>query len=90
MNSTLPCFFISAAVLTLSLSIESNLRAQTVVFGQSGTTITSSASANSPATTSFLSQAYVALSGADHDYQGHRIRAMRQIEAAAKELGITL
>ena len=36
-----------------------------------------------------LSQAYAALHAADHDYQGHRIAAMRQIEAAAKEMGIT-
>ena len=37
-----------------------------------------------------LTQAYAALSVADHDYQGHRVRAMKQIEAAAKVAGITL
>ena len=34
-----------------------------------------------------LRQAYAALSMADHDYKGHRIEAMKQIETAAKLLG---
>jgi hypothetical protein len=33
-----------------------------------------------------LRQAYVTLSMADHDYKGHRVEAMKQIEAAAKVL----
>ena len=33
-----------------------------------------------------LRQAYVTLSMADHDYKGHRVEAMKQIEAAAKLL----
>src|SRR5580704_8115865 len=37
-----------------------------------------------------LTQAYAALSVADHDYKGHRAAAMKQIEIAAKELGVTL
>jgi len=37
-----------------------------------------------------LTQAYAALSAADHDYQGHRAKAMKQIEVAAKEMGVTL
>ena len=37
-----------------------------------------------------LRQAYVTLSVADHDYKGHRIEAMKQIEAAAKLLNIDL
>ena len=45
----------------------------------------------SPASaTSLLTQAYAALAAADHDYQGHRAHAMKQIEAAAKELGVTV
>jgi hypothetical protein len=43
-----------------------------------------------PATPTLLSQAYAALSAADRDYHGHRVRAMRLIEHAAKELGFTL
>jgi len=33
-----------------------------------------------------LRQAYLTLSMADHDYKGHRVEAMKQIEAAAKLL----
>jgi hypothetical protein len=37
-----------------------------------------------------LSQAYNILVVANHDYKGHRVRAMKQIEAAAKLLGANL
>lgn len=37
-----------------------------------------------------LRQAYVTLSMADHDYKGHRVEAMKQIEAAAKLLRMDL
>jgi len=37
-----------------------------------------------------LSQAYFTLGSADHDYKGHRIAAMRQIEAAGKSLGVNV
>lgn len=37
-----------------------------------------------------LDQAYGLLSSADHDYKGHRARAMHQIEEAAKALGSKL
>jgi hypothetical protein len=37
-----------------------------------------------------LRQAYATLAEADHDYKGHRADAMKQIEAAAKELGLRL
>jgi hypothetical protein len=49
----------------------------------------SSAFANS-AEAGMLQQAYVILSTGDHDYKGHRVRAMHQIEAAAKLLGMNL
>jgi hypothetical protein len=78
MHTKLGRFFISAAVLTLFLAFNTNLRAQ------------SPPPAYPPATPGLLSQAYAALSVADHDYKGHRVRAMKQIEAAAKELGFTL
>ena len=35
-----------------------------------------------------LVQAYTTLEQADHDYKGHRMAAMKQIEAAAKLLGV--
>jgi hypothetical protein len=37
-----------------------------------------------------LRQAYALLSTADHDYKGHRVRAMKQIEIAAQHLGVNL
>jgi hypothetical protein len=37
-----------------------------------------------------LTQAYDALAKADRDYKGHRVEAMKQIKAAAKELGVTI
>lgn len=37
-----------------------------------------------------LIDAYHHLESADHDYKGHRIRAMRQIEAAARLMGVNL
>jgi hypothetical protein len=43
-----------------------------------------------PAAVSLIDQAYGLLSHADHDYKGHRKHAMRDIEAAARELGSKL
>jgi hypothetical protein len=43
-----------------------------------------------PAPGVLLTQAYTALASADHDYKGHRIRAMRQVKAAAVALGVSL
>jgi hypothetical protein len=37
-----------------------------------------------------LRQAYITLGQANHDYKGHRMAAMRQVEAAAKVLGGSL
>jgi hypothetical protein len=37
-----------------------------------------------------LVQAYTTLGQADHDYKGHRVAAMKQIEAAAKLLGVSV
>jgi hypothetical protein len=34
-----------------------------------------------------LRRAYITLAEADHDYDGHRIEAMRKIEEAGKEIG---
>jgi hypothetical protein len=39
---------------------------------------------------SLLQQAYTALERADHDYKGHRVAAMKQIEAAGKLVGVTI
>jgi cell pole-organizing protein PopZ len=45
------------------------------------------ASKSAPAEMQTLRQAYSLLSSADHDYQGHRARAMKLIEAACRALG---
>jgi hypothetical protein len=37
-----------------------------------------------------LTRAYLILATGDHDYNGHRMKAMDQIEAAAKLLGVNL
>ena len=47
----------------------------THVQAQSGTSVT------------LLDDAYATLAQAKHDYQGHRVRAMKQIEAALGEMG---
>jgi hypothetical protein len=46
--------------------------------------------ANDSAEAGQLRQAYAILSTADHDYKGHRAAAMKQIEAAARRLGVEL
>jgi len=35
-----------------------------------------------------LHRAYRILASGDHDYKGHRVKAMRAVEAAAKQLGL--
>ena len=37
-----------------------------------------------------LRHAYAELASADHDYKGHRARAMHQVEEAAKVLGVAV
>jgi hypothetical protein len=43
-----------------------------------------------PAPGSLLVDAYAALERADHDYHGHRVDAMKQIEAAGKSVGVNV
>ncbi|HUA39077.1 MAG TPA: hypothetical protein VMA35_11850 [Candidatus Sulfopaludibacter sp.] len=40
-----------------------------------------------PNSTILLNDAYATLAQAKHDYKGHRVRAMKQIEAALGEMG---
>ena len=79
--------FASTAVIFLLLSLGQNLSAQ-----QTTTPPATKANKpqNSPAAAGLLTQAYAALSTADHDYSGNRVRAMKQIEIAGKMLKITL
>jgi hypothetical protein len=37
-----------------------------------------------------LTDAYLILATGDHDYKGHRVKAMHQVEAAGKLLGVNL
>jgi len=45
---------------------------------------------NNSAKAGMLRNAYDILETGDHDYQGHRVKAMHAIEAAAKHLGVIL
>jgi hypothetical protein len=61
----------------LSGSVTSQNQLQTVAFSDS-------------AEAGMLRSAYLILATGDHDYKGHRVRAMHQIEAAAKLLGMNI
>ena len=43
--------------------------------------------AQSTSSSTLLDEAYATLAQADHDYKGHRVRAMKQIDAALGEIG---
>ena len=81
----------TSAIIFAVLTSAATLRAAPATSG--GTTVgqklPASTFANS-AEAATLKQAYVILATGDHDYKGHRVRAMRQIEAAAKLLGLAL
>jgi hypothetical protein len=66
-----------AMTRTLSGLVASPNQFQTVAFSDS-------------AEAGMLRSAYIILATGDHDYKGHRVRAMHQIEAAAKLLGMNL
>jgi hypothetical protein len=66
-----------ASTQTLSGSVAVPNQFQTVAFSDS-------------AEAGMLQNAYLILATGDHDYNGHRVRAMHQIEAAAKLLGMNL
>jgi len=87
MRKNIACLVFYAAGMLLLLSVATKSQAQPAAPTRSANTTTPS---NSSSPVGLLSQAYAALSGADHDYQGHRMRAMMQIKAAARELGVTL
>ena len=66
-----------ATTQTLNGSVAVQNQFQTVAFSDS-------------AEAGMLQNAYLILATGNHDYQGHRVKAMHQIEAAAKLLGVTL
>jgi hypothetical protein len=85
-----------AAVLVTALSCGVNLRAATPSMPQ--TLNGAGVSQNQFQTMAFsdsaeagmLHRAYRILATGDHDYKGHRVKAMRQVEAAARLLGLDL
>jgi hypothetical protein len=80
--------WVAAAFISLSLAGEA--RAQKGVRLQPPVVAQPETIANESAEAGMLRQAYELLSAADHDYQGHRVRAMKQIEVAAQHLGVML
>ena len=66
-----------ATTQTLNGSVAVQNQFQTVAFSDS-------------AEAGMLQNAYLILATGNHDYQGHRVKAMHQIEAAAKLLGMNL
>ena len=77
-----------AAFLSLGLAVEAmavkSVHATPVIAVQGG------GIPNAAGEAGLLQQAYGLLATADHDYNGNRIRAMKEIEAAAKVLGVNL
>jgi hypothetical protein len=77
--------FLTAAVVLLAASLQAATPAVTVAT-QAGTTpplVNLGASSE----VAYLQQVYATLATADHDYKGHRVKAMKAIEAACKLLG---
>ncbi|MGB7768818.1 MAG: hypothetical protein WBN22_08195 [Verrucomicrobiia bacterium] len=85
----------SAALVTV-LACGVNLRAATPSTPQtSGGSVTSqnqfqTVAFSNSAEAGMLHRAYRILATGDHDYKGHRVKAMHQVEAAAKLLGLDL
>jgi hypothetical protein len=85
-----------SAVLVTVLSCAVNLRAATPSMPQTlGGTVVSqnqiqTVAFGDTAEATMLQQAYIILATGDHDYKGHRVKAMHQVEAAAKLLGMNL
>jgi len=91
MNAKLCRVSICTAVLSLFLALGLNSRAQTPAPAPTTPKPTKAETqAADTAAANLLTQAYTALEVADHDYQGHRVKAMGHIKAAGKVLGLTL
>src|SRR5271167_4480419 len=96
MKSTHISKSIKAAVLVTALSCGANLRAVTIptllpVNGiEAGQSQFETVAFRDSAEADMLRRAYRILATGDHDYDGHRIKAMRQVEAAGTHLGMDL
>ena len=85
MKALRPAAWVLTAFLALTLAGEARAQKGGALAPSAKETIR-----NDSAEAGLLRQAYAMLSVADHDYKGHRILAMKQIEAAAKVLGVNL
>ena len=87
---------LKTAVLVTALACTANVHAITAPGTQPMTTATpgqnlfETIAFSDSAEAGILHNAYHILATGDHDYHGHRARAMHQIEAAAKLLGLDL
>lgn len=87
---------IKAAVLVTALSCCNNVRAITTPADQNlntlapGQSFLETVAFSDSAEAGMLHRAYHILATGDHDYHGHRVRAMHQVEAAARLLGLDL
>ncbi|HUJ09589.1 MAG TPA: hypothetical protein VL171_06135 [Verrucomicrobiae bacterium] len=89
MNDSPRSLYVRIAVVALLLSWGVAIPARRATAADA-TTPPQQAVLSAESETTLLSQAYNILVVANHDYKGHRVRAMKQIEAAAKLLGVTL
>jgi hypothetical protein len=96
MKTTLYSNTLKAAVCAAVLSIGANLRAATPGTQPladdpgAGQSQIQTISFSDSAEAGMLQRAYRILATGDHDYKGHRVRAMHAVEAAAKLLGVNL
>jgi hypothetical protein len=85
---------VKSAVLTTVLAFGLNLRAATLAtlqtLGDTGQNQFPTMQVVGFSEAQALTSAYLILATGDHDYKGHRVRAMHQIEAAGKLLGMDL
>ena len=88
------CALVAAALLVLPLG--ANLRAASAPAAPNAGSAVDQQNQLQPtgapvaSEAALLKAAYLTLSVADHDYKGHRVAAMKHIEAAAKVLGVKL
>jgi len=84
------------AALTAVLSYGANLHATTTSVAPASTVAIAGPNEfqpmafNDSAEAGMLRQAYHILATGDHDYKGHRVKAMHAVEAAGKLLGLNL
>jgi len=94
MKSFSPIFGLRAAACLaaafISLSLAGEARAQKAARQTPAAKAQAETIPNDSTEAGLLRQAYGLLQLADHDYKGHRVRAMKQIEVAAQHLGVIL